>query len=50
MDVLKGRTERSGVHNGLWPLQYEVSLKNLSLLAHFNPKLTKHTCKYFIDQ
>ena len=50
MDVLKGRTDRSDVHNGLWPLQYEVNLKSLSLPAHFNHKLTKHTCTYFIAQ
>ena len=38
--VLKGRTERSDVHNGMWPLQYEFNLKSLTLPTHFNPKLT----------
>ena len=44
MDVLKGRTERSDVPNGTWPLQYEVNHKRLTLQKHFNPMLTKHAC------
>ena len=46
------RTQSSDVPNGLWPLQYQVNHKMLhvTLPSHSNPKLTKHTCAYYIAQ